>query len=495
MIKRIILLAVMALILTAFPIMGAGAHDAVIHPALTPEEVPLGVLTAGFAAEFEIEKTVHTPEIPPEPEIYFLVDTTGSMGNVISQVQADIGLIVGGVLGSAPTAKFGLGEYKDFQSPTQSDPFAFRHRVAIGPDDGPGGVYDVSDDVQLLFAGGGGDGPEGQFYAMDQLAEAANPAGFTAGGSNIIVWIGDAPAHDPVCAAISPLGYDITEASVTAKLQTPAWGGNGISTVALSVVTAAGAFYPNALDDIPTNFGGDYLAACGAEGGASGQATRVAAATGGVHLIGVAAGDIAQAILDAVGAVMVDVSMATDCAAPINVTFEPATQTVISGDDAFFTETISVDPDAEPGVYHCDDWALIDGQPMTDPATGEVIREHKTITVAAPFCEEGVNPDGKTPQAPGTGQNEDGFYLIGAYPQEAQLDVFLEDDGTDRLFGPFLTTTSIKYTEANGAEPSIKPGPGAVDFRIKGQGDAFVLFTDDFGNVAKAACLVPPPPK
>ncbi len=63
------------------------------------------------------------------------------------------------------------------------------------------------------------------------------------------------------------------------------------------------------------------------------------------------------------------------------------------------------------------------------------------------------------------------------------------------MFGPFATITNIKYTESNGATPSLKPGPDAVDWRIKGQGDAFVLFTDDFGNTATAACLVPPPPK
>jgi len=145
-------------------------------------------------------------------------------------------------------------------------------------------------------------------------------------------------------------------------------------------------------------------------------------------------------------------------------------------------------------VYHCRDWALVNGAPMTD-AAGEIIYEHKMITVAAPFCEEGVNPDGKTPQAPGKGQNEDGFYFVGAEPADAGFDVFVVDDGTGTVFGPFPTGTNIKYTEANGADPSIKAGPGAVDWRIKGQGDAFVLFFDGFGNEARAACLVPPPPK
>jgi hypothetical protein len=37
-----------------------------------------------------VSKTVHTPTIPPTPDIVFLSDTTGSMGGVIAGVQANI---------------------------------------------------------------------------------------------------------------------------------------------------------------------------------------------------------------------------------------------------------------------------------------------------------------------------------------------------------------------------------------------------------------------
>ena len=147
--------------------------------------------------------------------------------------------------------------------------------------------------------------------------------------------------------------------------------------------------------------------------------------------------------------------------------------------------------DAAPGVYECDDWALINGDPMENDA-GDVILEHKTITVAAAYCVEGVNPAGKTPKAPGTGQNEDGFYLIGAEPEGLAVEVV--DAGSGTVFGPFPTGTNIKYTE-NDDDISIQPGPGAVDYKIKGFGDALVRFTDDFGSTSYAACLVPPPPK
>ena len=43
------------------------------------------------------------------------------------------------------------------------------------------------------------------------------------------------------------------------------------------------------------------------------------------------------------------------------------------------------------------------------------------------------------------------------------------DSGTGTVFGPYTNGTNIKYTEANGATPSASPGPGAVEWRIKGR--------------------------
>src|SRR5262245_41790391 len=77
-----------------------------------------------------------------------------------------------------------------------------------------------------------------------------------------------------------------------------------------------------------------------------------------------------------------------------------------------------------------------------------------------PFCQETVNPHGQnvppagstTLPGPNGGQNEDGFYLVGA---AGGTDVILSDtDGN--VFGTFASGTRVKYTEANGATPSVK---------------------------------------
>jgi hypothetical protein len=355
----LIALAIAASITVAAP---AGANDGpAIEPAFVDEIIFPG-------QSIDIDKSVYTPAIPPDPEIYFLVDTTGSMGGVISEVQTEIGLIIAAILLEQPTAEFGLGQYKDFPF----DPFAYQHMVSIGGD--------VPGAVAGLLAGGGADGPEGQFYALDQIAKN-NTAGFSGddGSTPIIVWVGDAPAHEPVCAAISGLAYDIDEASVTADLVAA-----GYTVVALSTSTG----YADGLDDDPTLLGGDYLSACGAEGGAPGQATRITDATGGTALADVGPGDVTQAILDALSAVQIEVSMTSDCAYPIDTDFLPVSVVTESGEVVNFTETISVASDAPGGVYECQDWALIDGEPMVDEA-GAIIYETKTILVPENFVTGG----------------------------------------------------------------------------------------------------------
>ncbi len=68
--------------------------------------------------------------------------------------------------------------------------------------------------------------------------------------------------------------------------------------------------------------------------------------------------------------------------------------------------------------------------------------------------------------------------------------------GARTVFGPFATQTDVKWTEANGAKPSQKPGTGAVEWNLKGRGDMQVYAVDGSGNVsATVTCLVPNDPK
>lgn len=220
-----------------------------------------------------------TVTIPPSAavaaaDIYFLADNTGSMSSAIGSVQAGASAIFA-ALGSNPGLQFGVGEYQDF---VNLGDIAFKNLQAITPTQAA-----VTSAINSWVAIGGGDGPEAQLYALDQIASSAT-IGWRPGVKHIVVWLGDAPGHDPICATASGVGYDITEASVTAKL-----AGGGFTVLAISLNDGSG--YTNGLNDDPTNLGGGLLnsayASCGAPGGTPGQATRITAATGGIVVNGV----------------------------------------------------------------------------------------------------------------------------------------------------------------------------------------------------------------
>jgi hypothetical protein len=87
--------------------------------------------------------------------------------------------------------------------------------------------------------------------------------------------------------------------------------------------------------------------------------------------------------------------------------------------------------------------------------------------------------------------NPDGFYQISSAGGQ---DVYVVDQGSGMVFGPYPSGTNIKYTEANGAAPSAKKigGPNsAVTVHIKGTGDAGVRTATG----PTTSCLVPPHPK
>jgi hypothetical protein len=375
------------------------AHDPVI--GVLPQAVA-GVLQPG--GSLDVDKTIHTPEIPPKPDIYFLADSTGSMGSVITQVKLDAADILADIDSQTTDPRYGAGDYKDFPpEASPPNPYAFLNAAPIPAvdDDGASALAAIA----AWAAAGGGDGSEGQFYALHLLA-GHSVAAWRSDSTKIIVWFGDAPGHDPVCTAISGHPEDITEASVTSDLVSA-----GIRVVAISTLTGFAA----GLDDDPTLFADDYAPYCAIDG-TEGQATRIAEATGGVHLTGVPADDIADAILAGLSNLPVEVTPSVGACDPrLSLSFDPTTQTVQSGEDALFTETITVSPTALVGVATCQvDW-LLDGQPAGPeftqlieitivpgpPATLTLEPESDTNTVDAQHCVTATVRDAATNPTPG----------------------------------------------------------------------------------------------
>ena len=247
----------------------------------------------------DVDKTVQTPDIPPRPDIVFLADTTGSMSTPIGNVQANAASIMSAVdAGTSGTPYFAAAQYRDV-----GDTPLFN--VDQGLTDNQAAV-DLA--IQGWSAGGGGDTPECQLNALQQLATGA--VTFRPDATKVIVWFGDASGHDPCNGA--------TEASATAAL------------VAAEILVIA----------IDVNTGG-------ADGlNATGQASAIAAATGGQYFPSLDPNDVADVILAALSNLPITVIPYAVGCDPLDVSFNPASSTVTSGDPVFFTETIAVPADA-----------------------------------------------------------------------------------------------------------------------------------------------------
>lgn len=313
-------------------------------PALDPASVDQ---TLDPGASVDIAKTVHTPPFPPNPEICFLADTTGSMVASIADVAANVGDIMTTVAAAQPSAKFCAAEYKDIL-----DPFRYRLNQAVTSNQTA-----VNDAINFQWVGSGGDdAPEAQLPALNDLA-TQGATGWSASPTTtrIIAWFGDSWGHDPRA------GVDL--AGAIAALTVP----TNVTVIPVPVSTILGIGLDNP-------FGDSGVA----------QATAIANATGGSVNPAASAAQVSAAILTGLSNLPVDVSMTSDCAAVtggvVTTVFSAAQIDVPSGTDAVFTETISVAANAAAGTYECDDWALLNGIAMTD-AGGATIKEHKIIRV------------------------------------------------------------------------------------------------------------------
>jgi uncharacterized repeat protein (TIGR01451 family) len=285
-------------------------------PGVTPASVSATLLPG---ASTTVAKTVETPPIPPNPDIVFLADTTSSMSGAIGNVQAGAATIMSTVLAAQPTSEFGVANYTDQNCP---NPFVLDQAITAS-------TAAVQTALNALSTSGGAcnaDAPEDYINALYQLA--TNPAvGFRSGSTRIIVLFGDSSSHDP--------SVGITQAQAIAALNAA-----DIHVIAVGVPGTSGFLF-DGLDN-------------------AGQATAIAAATGGQFLNSPSVGQISDTILAGLSNLPVTVSHSISCDPGLTVGITPPSQTVTSGSTTSWSETITVDPGNPGGVtLHCTvDWLL-----------------------------------------------------------------------------------------------------------------------------------------
>lgn len=447
---------------------------------VTPKTVQLEI-DPGESAQ--VAKSVDTERLPPNSDFVFLADNTGSMGSAIANVKANAQNIIDAIEAAGATdARYGVANYQDFTSGAPC-PYGFELDTDLT------NATAAKTAINTWGADSGCDTPEANLFALHMLAD--HSIDWREDSARFVIWFGDAPGHDPVCPAVSGHPHNVTEASATADLQS-----EEIHVIAVTASLAGGG-----LDGNP-NIGFDY-GDCG-EAGTAGQATRIATATGGVHLVNPPASSISTTIINAINAlppVPVQVTPVAACDPGLTVTNDPATRTVPSGGTATFDETIAVAADVALGsVLHCSVDFTINGasagpdyrQEITvrvgvgvptdlaltpKTATNPVDTEHcvtATVTdafgdpvanTAVDFVVSGTDSDGGTVSTDADGQAEF-CYIVGPLPGEdlitatAQEGTQPSDTATKTIVLPESTagckvTYGGKIVAANGDKATL----------------------------------------
>src|SRR4051794_4284498 len=278
--------------------------------------------TLASGSSTTIAKTVHTPAIPPNPDIVFLADVTSSMSGAIANVASEATNIMNQVRSAQPTAEFGVASYTDERCP---DVFTLEQTVTANTAAVAGALGALSTVNESCNT----DASEDFLNGLFQLS--TNPTvGYRAGSTRIVVLFGDSASHDPSA------GHSLTD--TIAALHAA-----GVEVVAVKVPGTPGFLF-NGLDS-------------------AGQATAVATATGGNVQNAGSASDVANAILAGLHNLPVTVAPAGVCDSGLTATFDAPSKSATSGDDVPFTETLTVAADApDGGVLHCTVDFLLNGQ-------------------------------------------------------------------------------------------------------------------------------------
>lgn len=224
---------------------------AAMADSITPSSVTASL---GIGETLTVAKTVTIAKeaTTSQVDVYFMADTTGSMGGTIAAVSGSASSILS-TTAAYGSVNFAVGEYKD-----SGDTYAYRLNTAMTSSQAT-----AQAGINLWSAGGGGDYQEANLYALSQAASDV-ATGWRAGSAKIMVWFGDASGHDPSIGGV-------TEASATAALVA-----QNIKVEAIDV---------GSLND-------------------TGQAQRIATATGGDYYAGIDSATIAQKIIDAIGSIV-----------------------------------------------------------------------------------------------------------------------------------------------------------------------------------------------
>ena len=433
-----------------------------------------------FMGSVQAANAGHGPAHPPV-DVVFIIDESGSMGPDIADVKTNAGLIAS-TLGATLDPRFalvGFGEGTHFGAPTSGAPHTHTNfTTAAGFSTALTG---------LVAAGGFEPGVLATSYAMNSIT------GYRSGAGVCVVLITDEDSDSGGSLATARADLD-ARGAVWFGIVAPGAGNTatnyGPNVGSMSQHTGGAIFSISSFRTDPTPVLNALLNAC------------VVAVTQGISLSpATATNDVGT---DHTVTATVNDSLG-DPVVGTTVTFE-----VVSGPNTGDTDTATTDANGVATFTYTGD-----GGVETDTIEASFVDSNNVTQTSRPVtkdwvpppdqdppitsCDETTNPSGKNvPTAgknPKSGQNPDGYYIVGASDELSGLASLVLADSASGWTFALEDGDKIKLTQAPGVTPNAKPGAKDTDWKIQIQGDALVTATDVAGNSVTVGCLVPPPPK
>jgi hypothetical protein len=112
------------------------------------------------------------------------------------------------------------------------------------------------------------------------------------------------------------------------------------------------------------------------------------------------------------------------------------------------------------------------------------------VTAPVVSCPPGPNPAGIESTT-----SSDGYYrMIATDIVDPAVRIYVRDTSSNLGFGPYVSGTTFKLTQAPGGKVEVKPFTGAVLNKFTLNGDAELIGVDASGNTGSTVCSVAPNP-
>jgi hypothetical protein len=172
-------------------------------------------LSLGKGSSTSVDASLHLNALPPTADILLALDTTGSMGNAITDARNDANAIVGDIKAEIPNARFAVADFKDYPVSPYGGTGDYPWRVdtdftgTTTAGDCPIGVdvtqlSPIACALAQLSATGGSDGPEAYNRAFFEAYDDTSHLSWATGAPRFMIVLGDSVPHDTQIATGFP---------------------------------------------------------------------------------------------------------------------------------------------------------------------------------------------------------------------------------------------------------------------------------------------------